>query len=356
MAEHELDLLDMPAFLDAVAEELPRARRRILVETYIIRDDRLGRTLAEQMLAAVRRGVDARLLYDPHGSIEAPRALFRELSRGGVLTRPYRRLGAVLGRFSPAVRDHSRMLVIDDAAYTGGHAWGAEWLPRQLGGGGWHDLSVRARGPVLEDFVDLFGQRWRESEGLPPVARDTGDRYPDVRLVSCGPYCPPLLLRALLEAFGAARHRIWIENAYFFPSVPLLRALTAATERGVDVRVILPANGDVRIIARAARAEYRNWLDAGMKILEYVPVVSHGKAALVDDDWATVGSFNANPCSGRLSIELGLVIRERRFVASLAHQLAADMALSRRVTAPRRPGPLEGLAHAALALCDGLLA
>ncbi len=357
---HELELLDMPRFLDAVEEDVKRAHVRVWVETYIMRADRLGRALACRLTDAAARGADVRLLYDPHGSIEAEPWIFSTLERNGVAVRPYRRLGEALGRLSPAVRNHSRMLVFDEIAYTGGYAWADPWLPVESGGDGWHDLCCRVRGPVVRDFAALFQQRWQEIDGVTPQDFDSADRYDDVRLVSAGPHGVSLVHGCLLEAFCRARRRIWIENAYFFPTSRFLRTLGDAAARGVDVRIIIPGRSDLPIIARAARAEYADWLAAGLALWEYGPVVAHGKAALVDDDWCTVSTFNVNPTSVHLSIELALLIRQPAFVARLADQLERDMAHSQRVTAARladRPigeGVLDDLAHVMLTLTDRL--
>jgi cardiolipin synthase len=356
---HELALLNMPRLLEAAFADVDRARRRVLVETYIIRDDRMGRLLRDHLVAAARRGVTVRLLYDAHGSIEAHPGIFRDLRDGGVEVRVYRPLAPLVGHLSLGVRNHSRMFIADAAAYTGGYAWADEWLPRALGGGGWHDLACRVVGPVVEDFAALFDRRWVEREGAPSVF-DTGGAHPDVRLVSCGPSSDPLVLRCLLEAIEGARERVWMENAYFFPSSPLLARLVDAAARGVDVRVVLPADSDLRIIARAARAEYRDWLQAGLGIWEYLPTVSHGKAMLVDDRWSAIGTLNANPTSGRFSIELALLVQTRRFAEVLAAQLEGDMAQSRQVTEEDLhtrlvEGTLQELAHAAMSITDRVL-
>ena len=162
---HDITLLGtMGAFLDAVFADIDRARRRVLVECYIVRSDKLGRALGERLVAAVRRGVRAQLLYDPFGSVEADPDFFRALAAEGVEVRPFSKKG-IFGQLNPRPRNHSRMVVTDDAAYTGGFAWADPWLPASLGGGGWHDVACRLTGPVVDDFVLVFQQRWRESQG-----------------------------------------------------------------------------------------------------------------------------------------------------------------------------------------------
>lgn len=358
--KHQLALLDMPHLLDRVEHDIARARMRVLVEAYIFRDDRLGQGMARWLAKAAARNLDVRLLYDPQGSVEADRLMFWSLARQGVDVRPYSHIGEALGHFSPAVRNHSRMLVIDDAAYTGGYAWADFWLPADRGGAGWHDLACRVSGAVVDDFAALFEQRWAEAEGAPMAAFDTAGRYPDVRLVSDGH--GHNVLDCLSAAFAQARRRIWWENAYFFPTTRVLRALALAARREVDVRVLVPAHSDLPIIGRAARAEYDAWLAAGLHIWEYLPTVLHGKVVLVDDDVCAVTTYNANPTSSHMSIELGLIVRDRGFADLLAAQIQRDLGQSREITrdtlARRRSlveGTLDDMAYVLMSLSDRLL-
>jgi cardiolipin synthase len=212
------------------------------------------------------------------------------------------------------------------------------------------------------DFIDLFECRWREAGATAaPADFDTGGRHAGVRLVSDGPLGEPIVLDSYVAAFRRARRRIWLENAYFFPHERILLALADAARRGVEVCVVLPGQSDVPIIARAARSEYLAWLCRGIRVFEYQPVVLHTKAALVDDDWCSVGTFNANPTSVRFSIELSLEITDRRFVATLARQIEHDMARSLAITRDdHQPRPaleraIDHLAYYVMNVADGLL-
>lgn len=327
-----VELLDMPGFLRAIERQLETATTRILVETYIFRSDRFAPLVGERLAAAAARGVRVCLLFDGSGSREGDPRYRRSLEARGVQVRPYRKTGQRLGRLSLAVRDHSRMLVIDDIAYTGGYAFADPWLPVDRGGQGWHDLSCQVRGPLVEDFIELFERRWAEALGLQPQDFDTGARHPDVRLISDGPLGRPVLEDAHLEAFASARERIWIENAYCYPSPRFIDALARAARRHVDVKLLLSARSTLPIVARAARAAYRRWLRSGLEIFEYQPTVMHGKVALVDDTWGTVGTYNANPVSVRMSLELNVLCRQPAFLAALSRQLERDLGDSRQVT------------------------
>jgi cardiolipin synthase A/B len=332
-AQHALTLLPgMDAMLAAIARDVDQAKTRVAIETYIYRDDKLGRSFGDALARAAARGVPTRLLYDPLGSEKTDPAFFDELRARGVEVRAYRPAAILIRTSWP--RDHSRIIVIDGAAYTGGAAWGDEWLPKKHGGDGWHDVCLRAAGPVVEDFARLFEQRWKEAglEIAAPLDFSTGDKYPDVELIGDTPDSKHRVYDRYREAIQRARRRVWIENSYFFPPPALLKDLYDAAARGVDVRVILPGESDLPILKRAARAEFSVWIDRGIRIFEYEPCMLHGKFAVIDDDWCTVGTFNANPTSVGLVNEVNLFVFDPTFVSRVAHLFAADLQRSREVT------------------------
>lgn len=363
-AEHALTLLPgMEAMLGSIFRDVDRAERRIDIETYIYRDDLLGRSFADVMGRAVARGVRARLLYDPLGSNKTDAPFFDELRRRGIEVRAYRPLAVALGHGGLLPRDHSRVIVIDECAYTGGAAWGDEWLPERRGGEGWHDVCTRIAGPSVEDFAFLFEQRWREADGEGGGLRDfaTGRKYPDLELVADTPDDNVRVYARHREAIQRSKERIWIENAYFFPPAGMLKDLVDAARRGVDVQIILPGETDLPIIQRAARAEHGAWLDRGFKLFEYQRDVLHSKFALVDGDWCTIGTFNANPSSLTAVNEVNLFVFDPGFVARVADLFSRDRADSRPVTRDALAArslldkAADCLAHGALSLLDALV-
>ncbi|AUX27791.1 cardiolipin synthetase [Sorangium cellulosum] len=363
-AQHALTLLPgMDAVLRSIFGDVERATRRVDVETYIYRDDVLGSSFADVMGRAAARGVRARLLYDPLGSHETDGPFFEALRRRGIEVRAYRPLAVLLGAGGLLPRDHARVIVIDDCAYTGGAAWGDEWLPKRRGGEGWHDVCMRVEGPCVGDFAFLFEQRWGEANGGPGRLRDfaTGDRYPDLELVADTPDDNARVYARYRDAIRRAKERVWIENAYFFPPAGMLRDLVHAAARGVDVQILLPGETDLPIVKRAARAAHAAWIARGLRLFEYQRAVLHAKLALVDRDWCTIGTFNANPTSLSAVNEVNLFVFDPAFVARVADLFARDRADSRPVSRRALAGrslvdkAADWLAHGALSLLDQLI-
>ena len=59
-----------------------------------------------------------------------------------------------------------------------------------------------------------------------------------------------------------------------------------------------------------------------MRIYEYCDRPLHGKVALVDEAWATVGSSNVDPLSLSLNLEANVIIQDRAFNAQLHRRLS----------------------------------
>jgi cardiolipin synthase len=268
------------------------------------------------------------------GSRTTPRSYFTALAARGVAVRRFGWVGAlVAGRLTgkPAARDHARVVVVDDVAYTGGHAWGAEWLPAARGGAGWHDVCCSVEGPIVADFARLFEQHWRQSRAETGISDFVGEVHDGLRLVSDAPVKESIVLGRYVAAIRGAQRRVWLANAYFFPPPVLLDALLAASRRGVDVKIIVPGVSDLPFIQYAARAHYRRWMAAGLELWEYQHVVMHSKYAIVDDSWCLIGTFNANVVSVAFAIEVALVSRRPADVAQAAAQFVQDLAASRIV-------------------------
>jgi cardiolipin synthase len=332
-AQHSITLLPrVREFLEAFLEDLSRAQKRVFVEIYIFSGDLFGTLVRDALVAASRRGVPVYVLYDRLGCEETDPLFFEELRASGPFVECYRPFEVAATDAAPFPRDHSRNFVIDDAAYTGGIAFSKPWLPRYRGGDGWHDVCVRVEGPVVEDFAHLFQERWGEAEGGTPRDFCTGDRYPDLELVSDTPSYDSKVFDRHLDRFRVAEKRIHIVNSYFYPSRVMSQALFEAVARGVDVTVVTCGESDLGLVKNATRSAEKSWIEQGLAIHEYCDGTLHAKYALVDDDWCTIGTFNANPTSVAMANEVNLFVFDRAFVARVDALFRLDLARSKEMT------------------------
>jgi cardiolipin synthase len=133
----------------------------------------------------------------------------------------------------------------------------------------------------------------------------------------------------LVRLVGAQR-RIWIETAYFVPDGSLVRALRAAAEGGVDVRIVVPAVSDIFFIPWVTSAFHVGLLRAGVRIFEYTGSMMHAKTMLIDD-WGLVGSSNLNHRSLFHDLEADVVLASEEASCSLEQQFERDCSGSREV-------------------------
>jgi cardiolipin synthase len=331
--EHQITLVpDMSHAIVFLEGDIKAAKERIWIETYIYRDDKMGHLFANWLEEAVQRGADVRLLYDPQGSQKTSEHFFQELIGRGIQVRPYRSR-SMLWPLSRWPRAHSRIVIIDQKAYAGGAAWGNEWLPHAKGGEGWHDVCVRVEGAVVDNFERAYKHHWYEArhEQITPKDLDTLNQYEELELLVDAPEKYSIILNKYRERIQNAKKRIWIENSYFYPPKDFMQDLYDAAARGVEVKLILPGETDVPGLQPMIRSDYAKWIEHGLEVYEYQPAVLHSKFAVIDDDWATVGSFNANITSVAFAHETALFVYDPAFTARLARCFRENLESARRM-------------------------
>lgn len=326
-------------FFQALFASLKQATSYICLEFYLVRDDRLGRELAEILLAAVERGVRVYFLYDYMGSFDTSGSFFRNLEKGGVRCvafnpPPFRR-----GLTWFDKRDHRKIVVIDGRmAFTGGLNIGDEYAGFGDCPYRWRDLGIKVEGAAVEDLLRLFRENWHgETRTTPAADADTAATAPqgegdEVMIVSGGPHHNRSLIRAAFRmAIAGAATSIKVETPYFIPGPRLLRSLLRAARRGVEVQLILPAQSDVPLVQLVSRSLYAPLLKGGIKIAEREGTVLHAKIMLVDNAWAIIGSANLDQRSFHRNYEVNVIVASQEFGDQVDRMIADDLARSRPV-------------------------
>jgi cardiolipin synthase len=329
-----------PAMLAAIAA----ARSTICLETYILRADKIGGLFAEALAERARAGVEVNLLYDAWGA-SLTGAYLDFLHAAGVRTLAYHPIRfsgsrrALVGRL--ARRDHRKSLIVDSrVGFTGGLNLSDDYADIEDGGSGWRDTHLKLEGPAAIELEYFFRSTWRRARGAPLDERRYGGdgRRPDpfVSIASSHQRRWRASIReAYRDAIRSARERVWITNAYFLPQIRLLRALTGAAKRGVDVRIMVAGTTDVPAVLFAARALYRRLLEAGVRLFEWEGRVMHAKTAVIDGRWATVGSSNLDAQSLRQNLEANAIVRDPGFAAAMERMFEEDLASCVEISAER---------------------
>ena len=112
---------------------------------------------------------------------------------------------------------------------------------------------------------------------------------------------------------------------YFIAPDRLKRALDDATERGVKVIVMASRKTDVKLADLAARADFKQHLKDGIDIRLYEPTVIHAKYAIIDGEWASVGSTNLDYLSLHENREANITIQNKAVVQQLVNHFVQDL-------------------------------
>ena len=346
-----------PAFYGALKEDILAAKDHVHIETYIWREDEVGREFLELLVAAAKRGVTVRVLVDELGSLYTRESYFRPLVEAGGHFSWCHTLSPLRSRYAFNLRNHRKLQIIDGAiAYVGGMNFGREYLGRDPVDGDWGDVQVRIEGPVLDILQEIFAEDWFFGTGHDDVREKAEPpREPSdsiyVQVLRGGPdEVDHPMLRVYLELIASARTRLWIGTGYFVPGEIMETALQVAAARGVDVRLLISRHSQHPMLVKAGRSYYDALLRQGIKIYEYDRGIEHSKYVVIDDDWVSVGSCNLDERSLRLNFELNVLARCRKTNAEMARifetTIAESEPIDREVFA-RRPY-LQRLAESAL--------
>lgn len=333
-AGNQFELLENgEEYFPRVEQAIEQAKTEVLLETFILFEDKVGLALRKALIHAAQRGVQIDVTVDGYGSDTLSDSFIAGLTDSGVRFHVFDPRPRLLGfRTNLFRRLHRKIVAVDgELAFIGGINFSADHLP-DSGPEAKQDYSMQVRGPLAADISQYAREalvkarrgrrRWRAGpKELAPegnawgrlVVRDNGTHRNDIEA-------------AYRKAIHDARHDVLIANAYFFPGYRLLRALVLACRRGVRVRLILQGRPDMAIARFAASMLYEYLTEAGVCIYEYCDRPLHGKVACVDDAWSTVGSSNLDPLSLSLNLEANVVIQDTAFNAVLRGKLEALIA------------------------------
>jgi cardiolipin synthase len=138
--------------------------------------------------------------------------------------------------------------------------------------------------------------------------------------------------RALLQALGRAHSNAMQVPPYIAPGRKLRKALVHAAERGLSVTLLIGV-GQFVMQDAVAQSFYPRLIRAGVNVVEYRRAQLHGKVAVIDDDWATVGSSNFDGLSLFVNHEANIIVRDAGFASSLRDYISRGIAEGVAITA-----------------------
>ncbi len=348
---HESIFVDGSDFFDSLLEDINAAQHSIDMETYIFKGDQLGDKIAEALITAAKRQVKIRVLVDGAGSPVWGGSMTRRLEKAGIDTRIFHPFPWRVWHWSRSVihlpllikviylllkinsRNHRKVCMIDQKiAYIGSLNISQCHLKHEHGGQGWRDTGVRLTNADLTDLLLAFQASWNHiavRERMKVIFRHF-NKNPIIRLNNTWQR-RRILHKHLLRRLKSCKDRIWITNAYFVPDNVLLKTLTEAAQKGLDVRILLPRKSDVFVMPWASTTFYYNLLKAGVRIFEYLPNILHAKTLIVDN-WITVGSSNLNHRSLLHDLEVDVNLQLTHSKDLIVEQFKEDLTKANEIS------------------------
>src|ERR1700730_9808729 len=307
---------------EAMHEGVEAAEREVVLESYIFKAAPLGCRLFAALAAAVRRGVQVRVMADGLGSASTRSAFWQSMAEQGIEAHLFHPIFGQLW-YQP-FRDHRKILVVDRRiAFTGGMNIGEEYGSPSGAKGAWRDSHLRLAGPAAWEMATVFCEGWERAGGRPfelspMVLKEAGEEGARVLVLDARPLRGSAEAISTLTAIAAAARRtLWITNAYFAPGHGAVRVLARAARRGVDVRLLLPGRTDVPIVRHAGHGFFAALLRHGVRIFEYEAAVLHAKSMVADGYVSVMGSTNLDFRSFLFNAECNLVILDRDVAGTL---------------------------------------
>jgi cardiolipin synthase len=317
---------------EAFLREIRGAKRSIRIVTFVIGDDPTGRALLEAMTERAAAGVEVLLLIDDFLRYHAPASLLRGLEGAGGKVRRFMPLVHVPFRGQGNLRNHRKIALFDgERAIVGGMNLATEYMGPTPEPSRWRDLSTMVSGDVVAPLDAIFRADWEFAAKAPigsqRVSAERGaGRGAPVRVVPSGPDAPQdAIYDAWMTAIFRAETRFWVATPYFIPDEPLMRALTIAARRGIDVRVVVPFASNHTLADLVAGPSLRELAAEGVKVFRHRGMV-HAKTVLVDESLAVVGSANFDMRSLFLDYEVALFFSGAAEVSRLATWFSETLA------------------------------
>jgi cardiolipin synthase A/B len=319
-------------FYPPMLADIASASSSIHINQFGFRPGVVGEAFAEALIEKAGEGVPVRLVVDRNGTDPegGSRALYERLTAAGIevcVVRATKARAAVGPLGGAAARrwnlaglghiDHRKVVIVD-----GRVGWvGGAGIEDHFQDGRFHDLFIRAAGPVVAQLqlVFLASFRWLggsipvdELDLLFPPLEAGDDAIPAVVLHNApGRYRP--ITDAIKELLDGATETLDVVNPYVTDR-GMIRRIERAARRGVQVRLFVPADANNWACAAAQRFHHARLLDAGVRILEY-PTMLHAKAFVRDGQELLAGTCNLEAWSLKRFFEIDLLVRSRTVAA-----------------------------------------
>lgn len=326
---------------EQLLRDLKNAKHHIHMQYYIFRHDELGQRILQVLEEKAKEGVEVRFLYDAIGSNRLFKKHMRPLAEAGGLSEVF--FPSIFPLINPRLnfRNHRKIVVIDgNIGYVGGFNVGNEYLGVEEKYGYWRDTHTRIEGSAVHALQTRFLIDWNMASKEHRVTYDDC-YYPTieregstaVQIVSSGPDDEHDALKySYVKMIVSARCYVYIQSPYFVPDETVFEAVRMASLCGVEVRLMIPAVPDYKIVYAATMSYMEDLLKAGVHIDLYDGGFMHAKTIVIDDEVATCGTTNFDVRSFKLNFEVNAFLFDTEKAIDMRRIYERDLQVSKPLT------------------------
>lgn len=314
------------------------SKQKLYLQTYIFTDDSTGKTVIEALQNAVKRGVKIQVLVDAFGSFAMHKEAIQAMEKSGIEFRKFSPLfvnhGIRFGR-----RLHHKILIADEnEALIGGINIEDKYHIKKSENTPWLDYAVYITGPVCHYIDYICENTWKGKFYGAKMRKHYNHNYENGKGITVRirqndwVQKKEGISRSLRSSLLHAHESITIIGSYFLPGTRIRKLLRQASKRGVKIKLVLQGTSDVTLVQKASTWWYAWLLRNKIEIYEWNKTVLHGKMILIDNKWASVGSYNINHLSDYASIETNVDVYNHEFCNIVKEEMQRVMDLSQHVT------------------------
>ncbi len=287
-------------FFTTLLREIAQAKSHIHIDTYIFNDDALGMLVADALIDKAEAGVEVRVIYDSVGSWGVKSAFFERMRDAGVDVHAF--MPVKFPAFTSKVnyRNHRKLCVIDGRVGFIGGMNIAERYVKGRNGQTWRDTHLRIVGGAVYGIQSAFLVDWFFVDRTLVSDRKY---YPELdktlfndclaQVVTSNPTSEwPEMMNAYVRILMQAKKYVYMETPYFLPTETFMSALRICALSGVDVKLMIPAKADAKVVEWASRSYVMQAADDGVDVWLYQKGFNHSKLLIADDTLCTCGSTN----------------------------------------------------------------
>lgn len=316
-------------------QDIEMARKHIHVEYYTFNSDQIGKRLIIHLCKKAKEGVSVKVSYDYVGS-SISRSVLRRMKECGIEVYPF--LPVWFSWFNTMLnyRNHRKIIVIDgQIGYVGGVNVtddSINYTEDPKNKFYWRDTHLRIEGHAVKSLQAQFLLNFNFVSGKELELRE--EYFPDINLsettavqiASSGPDTDwRNIMEAIFTAINTAEKYIYITTPYFIPNDQILTSLCTASRMGIDVKIIIPQEGDSVIAKYATNSYIQMLLESGVEVYHYVKGMVHAKSLVVDDVLCAVGTCNLDNRSFEINFEINAFVFDEEIALKMCENFKADV-------------------------------